>query len=318
MLYIIGIWHLSDYVNHIFTSPITNILTLCALSIFVYMSGFLLTSKYGSVNTIKDLNTFLIKRLFRIYPLYLSALVLFFLTGLITYMKAFLAAIFFMDVILNIPITTLWFISMIFVYYLLIPIISYHYSKKKSLLIVVLFIAFCAAIHIRFNRIDMSLISFFPSFILGFFSARHSVIIKLIKTKTFAVTSLLYIATTIYLSYTIESAWTKEVLRFIVAPLSISPLIVFSELLASKTDLGIIRKLSYASFCMYLYHRVVYCLILRIYHPETNILTILYLMCIGLPSIYFISKLVQSKFDCFLEWVFQSGPMRFYSSKRVS
>jgi len=43
MLFIIGVWHIDDYANQIFKSPITYTMKISALSIFVYMSAFLLS-----------------------------------------------------------------------------------------------------------------------------------------------------------------------------------------------------------------------------------------------------------------------------------
>jgi len=53
----------------------------------------------------------------------------------------------------------------------------------------------------------------------------------------------------------------------------------------------------YASFCMYLLHRVVFDLTLRIHSPGTNTLTVVYLTLTAIPVTYFASFYLQRGYD---------------------
>ena len=65
----IALWHLDDYANNVFLSPLGTTFSISALSIFTFVSGFLLAKRYGRIETLRDACKFLRKRLIRIYPL---------------------------------------------------------------------------------------------------------------------------------------------------------------------------------------------------------------------------------------------------------
>jgi len=77
MIYIVGFWHLSDYTKYlsITKNSILSDFTLVVLGVFVLISGFLLgkTNKQPIIFL-----PFLRKILFRIYPLYALAVVVFY------------------------------------------------------------------------------------------------------------------------------------------------------------------------------------------------------------------------------------------------
>lgn len=63
----------------------------------------------------------------------------------------------------------------------------------------------------------------------------------------------------------------------------------------------VLKNLSHASFCVYLFHRVLFRLLLEIHCPKSEIITICYLIVFGLPLTYIVSKKVQSFYDGLLE-----------------
>jgi hypothetical protein len=58
-----------------------------------------------------------------------------------------------------------------------------------------------------------------------------------------------------------------------------------------------IMLISYSTWCMYLFHRPIYKLLIHIYFPEILIWQVLYLLIIGLPIIITISYFIQSTYD---------------------
>jgi peptidoglycan/LPS O-acetylase OafA/YrhL len=181
-LYIVGVWHIDDYAGDLFLSPLTVIMTFGALSIFVFISSFILSKKYYNLSTLKEVGYFYSKRILKIYPLYLSALILYYLTAQISF-KTLFAGVFLMNGVLNINIKTLWFISMIFIYYMLLPLILSHYSILKLILISFGFLSLCVGLHLKYNLIDSRWVSYFPPFALGVICAQHNRIYEYIKNK---------------------------------------------------------------------------------------------------------------------------------------
>jgi peptidoglycan/LPS O-acetylase OafA/YrhL len=298
--YVVYFFHLNDYVGNIFFSQITLTLAFGTMSIFVFISSFILTKKYHNISTAKDIKNFIKKRVLRIYPLYLSALILFLMTSLISY-KQFLAGIFLLNSILNIRLKTLWFISIIFIYYLLLSFILYNFSKQKTIFVSFAFLLICIGLHNSFGLIDIRLIYYFPSFITGIICAKYNKVFNYIKSKTVFICSLLSLTIITYLSYFFKLNWFNHVYMFISTFLPISPLILFSELLSLRIHPNIYTKFSYATFCMYIYHRIIYWILLKIRYPGKKMLILAYLACVGIPIIYFISKNIQTGYDFFLK-----------------
>ncbi|PSN16413.1 hypothetical protein C7293_02580 [filamentous cyanobacterium CCT1] len=92
-------------------------MTLIALGLFTLISGFLSGKSVMRSQGIKD---FYVKRLVRIYPLYLIAVVLFFIckeNNGITSIKS----LFFVSMLYGPAPRTLWFITMIMLFYLMVP-----------------------------------------------------------------------------------------------------------------------------------------------------------------------------------------------------
>ena len=247
MLYIVAFWHVGNYVGNLLLCAPTQILMFCALGAFVFMSGFLLAQKYAA----GDIWKFWKKRVLRIYPLYAFALVLFFSIGLISSRLYFLAALFLLNAPLNIPITTLWFISMIFAFYLLMPVVW-----KLPVITLILFIFVCIILR---SRIDEDLIIYFPCFVCGVISGKNKNL-RIVIPK--------------YLSLIVPK---------------------------SASMLTIILKISNASFCMYLFHRVVYWGLLKLYTPHSKVLIVIYLLALGVPLTYYLSATTQEYYDRHLE-----------------
>ncbi len=60
---------------------------------------------------------------------------------------------------------------------------------------------------------------------------------------------------------------------------------------------SVYQKLAYVSFCMYLFHRVIFRLLLNLYSPDSNYARVVYLTGLGLPLIFTISFYFQKYYD---------------------
>lgn len=73
MLYIVGIWHLDDYTRALdFDNSVTQLLTVSFLGLFFFLSGMLLSGRYG-IRHLRDAGHFYVRRFRRIYPMYVLA-----------------------------------------------------------------------------------------------------------------------------------------------------------------------------------------------------------------------------------------------------
>lgn len=298
VLYIIFVWHIHEYAGRILVTTLTETLTYSFLSIVVFISGFVLTLKYDHFSTVREAAIFFKKRIVRIYPLYVSALILFFYSSLISY-NQLLSGIYLSNSLFNTDLKTLWFVTMIILYYVMLAVLLHTYSIKRTLLISFAFFLCCILLHAVFGLIDIRLIYYFMPFIMGIISAKHRSIFIFLKNKAvaFASLSLVIIISYIPIPDLLNPDWFGHIYYMMTMFFSISPLIVFSDLVSGKMNKNMVSKLSYASYCMYILHRVIYWMLLEIYIPESNIFTLAYLFFAGLPVIYFISISVQSGYD---------------------
>lgn len=76
-LYIVGFWHLMNYTAQFrgYANELTHRTTVVVLGLFVFLSGHLLAQSRLAPG-LAGLKRFLTRRLLRIYPLYLAALIL--------------------------------------------------------------------------------------------------------------------------------------------------------------------------------------------------------------------------------------------------
>lgn len=241
IFYIIFIWHINNYADNIFFNRVTSALASICLHALVFVSSYLLACNY-TISYPKEMTAFIIKRFVRLYPNYLLALIMFLIISQVSF-KEFFAGAFMLNMVLNTNLLTLWFISMIFIFYLLLSVILYNYSFIKSVYISSAFCLSCYLFHKSLGLISPKLVYYYPAFFMGIVCAKH---------------------------LRINFNWGKS---------------------------NIIAILSYATFCMYLFHRVIYWGLLKMYIPDTNVMTALYLVCAGIPVICFISIALQASCD---------------------
>lgn len=138
-LYIIGVWHFNEYLadEMHFQGIVLSILhcvTKIALGLFVLISGYCLR-KY-SFSCISDCLHFLKNRAKRfLFPLLISAF-LFLLSGRITRLQ-FVGIVFGFNMFGSDAAPTLWFFSMMVLFYELVPLIRWRFQHKRLTYLVV-------------------------------------------------------------------------------------------------------------------------------------------------------------------------------------
>jgi peptidoglycan/LPS O-acetylase OafA/YrhL len=155
---------------------VTYRLTLVVLGLFVLVSGYLIGSKDVAPNK-NDIIAFYRARILRIYPPFIAAIVLFYVLkishGTALAKSAALVSLFFPPA----P-PTLWFVTMIAVYYIIAPLLinmSSNYSISQYALFCLIMIT--AAYYIFGNAIDIRCAMYLPAFAAGVLMARQSALV---------------------------------------------------------------------------------------------------------------------------------------------
>ena len=190
ILYIVGIRHMDGYAGDIYHCKLDDILAYSLLGLFVFISGYLLQRGMPIIRSGGQLRTFLLRRFLRIYPLYLLALMAFRVCGFITPAEL-LQQIFLLNIFLNSSVITLWFVSMLCVFYLLYPLLVRFRSPAATLLTTAGLCAIGLGANIAFDLVDFRALIFLPLFTLGILASRHGLLFAAFRSTPFCIASSL-------------------------------------------------------------------------------------------------------------------------------
>lgn len=293
MLYIVGYWHLFNY-THAFRgyyNPVTHHLTRIILASFVFVSGYLIAAKKINLN-FPNILVFWRQRLLRIYPLYLIALLLFYWQDIAqrwTLIKAgLLASMFFPPA----P-PTLWFITMIMWFYLLAPFLL---NTNRNWGVFLIINTFLIGLFYQLGS-TREMLTYFPSFGLGIFLRSRPILLKQLQQKQLILTITFLV---FYWLNIINPNRELVDLVFNVIFINLGAVLFYSysnQIMAKFKYPKIILFLSYASFCMYLFHRPIFTITKKIFFPVGELEQVLYLLAVSLPLTIVISWLSQKLYD---------------------
>ncbi|MDD3248500.1 MAG: acyltransferase [Methanosarcina sp.] len=174
------------------------------LSLFIFMSGYLLYYNNHSINSLQNVFDFYKKRLLRIYPLYWVALATFVLVFFVFAPRLNSGFVFpnsenvfsFYNVLVHVlglqillapayvsPMLTLYFIGLIVIFYAIYPLILMYSKTTKSILLssFIVYLLFFL-ISKTFNIIDYRFFMFFLIFVFGILTCKESQFGKAVKT----------------------------------------------------------------------------------------------------------------------------------------
>ncbi len=304
ILYILMFWHLDDYVGNPWHYPFTEMVTYGALNIFVYISSFLLTLKHGELKSFEMVVGFLKKRVLRIYPLYFLAVIIFYwLFDLTRY--ELLSALFLVNMLTGASIATLWFIGLIFFYYLVLAFILYRFSWRKFVVISLLFLGSTGTIFILTGQLDKRVVLYFPAFVLGIITGKQEDIRELVSGVPFTVASFFAAAGMLAGYYLFLNDWSTDLGKLSLycgGFFLILPACELARWFSGRWKVNVFSFLSYASFCMYLSHRIIYYLLLVIFRPQGEFFVLTYLLIVGVPIVILVSSLLQYGNDYLMRW----------------
>jgi len=301
MIWIVCFWHASDYLDSVDFNPWGNYLTIASLSVFFYLSGYLLSIRYY-IRSIDDVCRFIKKRFIRLYPLYFLALCGFLLLHMVS-KRSFLLALLGLTTFIRPQIQTLWFIEMLLLFYLLFIIVS----RMKPWLIVVfslfLWVAIASIISL-FRCIDTRVLVYLPVFMFGVWEARCNVVGKCGCVSCLVVFIVLSIVD--YYVCPCANVFSLSIIRSLLG-LSGAVLIVrISDYVDNKYIKSICSIVAYSSMSAYLFHRHIYSLCFKTYgliESKIPFLSsfqasrILYLYIVIVPIILVVGYCLQSQYD---------------------
>lgn len=299
ILYIVGFWHLCGYSEKLdIHSEITEFITYSALGLFCFISGFLLSQRYTILNS-NDIIRFYRKRAFRIYPMYFISLTGFLLFGFVdfrTYWKSVLLA----NMILNQGLLTLWFITMLTMFYLIAPIYLKSYGVMKTIFVTVSLYLLLVLFHMKTGRIDLRFPQYLPLFAAGILAARSESIMRVLEKRVVVVVGFLLFLIVVMITKNLTAAIPRMLFTDI-AIFSVLPIFFkMGGILSNVLNRKIIYILSYASFAIYLLHRIIFEIGVMIYQPITLTISIIYLAGVVLSVTIVISYGVQKLYDVLL------------------
>jgi peptidoglycan/LPS O-acetylase OafA/YrhL len=309
MVYIVGIWHQLDYFEalKVHDLPVLKALTIAALGIFFFISSFLLTARQGDAElSWASVKQFYTKRILRLYPLYCIAVILFFVLdiGRDWDLGRLFSALFLVAAILDNAPATLWFINVIFLYYLILPIFwLLSRSLTKSLLVGGFIFAVLVILDSTTSLIDEQLPQYFPSFLFGALLGRQAVAARRWMTsKSIAFGAVIVCGLLFSVRWLTPlglNIWFQY-LTFALLPLASLPpaLWVGNGLMKNPVLANLMRTLSYASFSCYLFHRVIYGVFYKFAPiPDNVVIFSIVALFIAFPLAFVLSLLFQMAWD---------------------
>lgn len=290
-----------------------------ALGIFTFMSGYLLEYNYPFLKTGTEIRQFLVKRYVRIFPLYAISVLLFILLfrqfidfNLCTLAINFLGL---QIVLAKGPcqaIMTLWYIGLVFTYYYLFIIIKKFCDHFKYFFIVLCALsAVIIGLKLFLGFGDKRLLLYLPIFVSGILVRRYK-ILEQASARYYALTAIFFFVCCIYYGIWLypqvyEQFAKPPLFSFISGEVFVfSNLIMifftfsiygFMSLFDANEISRITRILSYSSYTIYLFHRPIWWLMIKLCHQYKGYLRLAFMILLVIPLTAIVSYYVQHFYD---------------------
>lgn len=294
VIWIIAFWHLDDYINLDFNTPLGDFLTIGCLASFTFISGYCLGGK--KIENKEDWLVFFKRRFIRLYPLYVIACVLIYIMHLslnINYIKSteqFVRSLLGMSCIVPPAPSTIWFVNCILVYYAVTPfLLCWKNTKKKILVAMLLYLSVWALVF--WGGADERLGFYFLFYLFGVLFAQK----KLIDNKN-NLYSLLVAIVVFMVVGSVSVYWQMDntFLRMLLAGVLVIILMEIGKVFdKSKRIRRGLYYISYSSMCAYLFHRIILGLIFY-YYPDVPVWGV---YCILVPILFVLCYYIQRTYD---------------------
>ena len=294
MFYIVGIFHLTQYLGESYylnNNIHGNSLMWSCLGTFSLISGYLLGLKY-KCESIHDIFFFYKKRIVRFYPLFLLSSLCLFIIGFNDLPQTMYSILGIAPFVSHKP-KTLWYISMIMIFYLISPIVLT--SRKKRIIFSMVILVFFSILS-RIIYVDLRFLYNLMLYLLGVCAAsfKFDWLKKASYYKWGGVIGSLLLYFALYCKLATESGFLY---RMVTNVSGVFALLSFAYLVKKimPSNSKLIYFFSYSSMSCYLFHRFTYWLCLTLYNPNDLLVKSLFLFLfafpIGLAFAYYIQKL---------------------------
>ncbi|MEH1874792.1 acyltransferase family protein [Nostoc sp.] len=312
--YCFDFYNLKNFGINIDLSVCNELNTYLGLSLFIFMSGYLINVKKTSFPDWTTVGTFLYKRIIRIFPMYYIALIFFCYILNITEPLRIIIHILGLQSLLfskHLPsLPTLWFVGTILVYYCIFIFCKAEKIRTIYRLLAIgifPFIVSFASTSLHFMDYRISL--YYWIFIFGIYCAESKILeTSWLKKNTFIITAGFVC---IFIScFFLEKKYGIDDLGLIKS-YTILNILMFSFILSIYgicnaiakilKSSQIIQAIAYASYGMYLFHRPIWFFLRKIVQQGMEINNQYILMTIeifiGIPIIFVFAYLVQSFYE---------------------
>jgi peptidoglycan/LPS O-acetylase OafA/YrhL len=294
-----------------------------ALGIFIFISGFLFENNSDRIINLKEIVHVVFRKLLRILPLYWIALTLF-----MVIFKNFIGKTSFISTILHItglqvifsskfcePIFTLWFVGLIITYYLIFVMAFYVTNSTYEFwsFSVIMFLFMISSIF--FLGIgDKRIIVYYFIFFTGVFCHRYHLfemirVYHIVICIVVNIISIHYFVSSLY--PVISNSQVKPRVFSLIGASTLINLNLFmisfviivyfiSRKNGKVSELKWIKNISYASYCMFLFHRPIWALVSHYTTTSYRLMNLFILIFIGIPMIYLFSYFIQKFYDYLL------------------
>lgn len=255
MLWIVGFWHMGEVSGFHSSNTATYLLTIGALSTFVYVSAFL--ASRHTFESASDVVKFYIKRVIRIYPLFLLASTMLLLYSKDISFEQYIKSILGISLFIPAAPKTIWFINLMFVYWLITPLILW----KNKINRIIILICFCLIAFLVFGLgTDERIFLYFPSYICGLIKGKGVTACSEPEPRA-TIMRVILCGVLFFISFSCYEAVNNMFLEYILkwsACWAIGTLLIYiGKYSKSCTMIGWLSiKISYASMCAYLFHRI--------------------------------------------------------------
>ncbi len=284
------------------------------VGLFVFISGYLLSRANPSFERWRNIKQFILERYARIFPLYIIALVLF--IALDDEIRSSINISTFILDVLGLEITfgpnnshsllTLWFVGLILSYYYVFIILQKFGQGTIRFITLVLVLLFASALLIKIGLMDERFLFFLGIFVASMLAAKYKLIEKMKFKHVIFVLPIFVILVYFFVdfihlkgfrSYLSLAGMSDLVVRNLIILGLVFLIFAVAKVIVRTGQHVLVQRMAYASYCIYLFHRPVWWLMMDLYNPANGKIKVLYLGLLGIPLTVFASYHLQKFYD---------------------
>lgn len=297
-IFIIVLYHSMGYGCSYYLHSAIRSIAYASLTIFTFQSGFLLATRYDLSNCI--FFDFIKKRLLRIWPLFLFSSVLLCLMGFNSWFST-AKAWFGLSSFWSPAPRTMWYVGLLIFLYTC-TLFWARGGLLKQIIKFILTMGVIVVIQLIFHSVDKRTFVYTPIYFAGIIIGQYGYrrFFSFITTPKYIIISMLLfvsilIAQVLKMKSNLMLMWVNSIIGM-VALMSFY-VYIGEKWKDNKRFLSTLSKLSYATFCIYLFHREIFECLIILWKPSSQYLMIPYLGILGLVIVIPFAYYIQNVYD---------------------